>query len=129
MNGERYTLDTNVLIYAVDRDAGKKHEQAMDLIQNSVTADCVLTLQSLSEFYHATTRKGKMPQKEAHGQVQDWITLFPVQAASVHTLNKAIIAVEDHSLSFWCYAPDYFGGNSINYPTLLNGYFSNKTLN
>jgi hypothetical protein len=20
-----------------------------------------------------------------------------------------------------CYAPDYFGGNSINYPTLLNG--------
>jgi hypothetical protein len=28
-----------------------------------------------------------------------------------------------------CYAPDYFGGNSINYPTLLNGYFSNKTLN
>ena len=36
---------------------------------------------------------------------------------------------EMFSLREACYAPDYFGGNSINYPTLLNGYFSNKTLN
>ena len=43
-----------------------------------------------------------------------------------HWLNRDDAAKR---LAMPCYAPDYFGGNSINYPTLLNGYFSNKTLN
>ena len=40
--------------------------------------DCVLTLQALAEFFHAVTRKGKMPTDEAAAMVHDWMELFPV---------------------------------------------------
>ena len=50
-------------------------------------ADCVLTLQALAEFFHAVTRKGKMPAEEAAALVHDWMELFPVAAADGRTLR------------------------------------------
>ena len=48
---ERVTLDTNVLIYAIDKDADPKQERAIDLIENcALSNDCVLTIQALAEF-------------------------------------------------------------------------------
>jgi hypothetical protein len=37
-----------------------------------------LTLQSLSEFYFAVTRKGKLPPTQAKKQVDGWQALFSV---------------------------------------------------
>lgn len=101
MSGERLTLDTNVLVYAVDRDAGERHEKAATLVDEVVDFDCVLPLQALSEFYSAVTRKGKMPAADAAAQVEDWQLLFPTAAAKPTTLRPAIAAARDHSLSFW----------------------------
>ena len=67
MSAKSYSLDTNVLIYSVDRDAGERHQQAMQLMDEMVGKECVLTLQSLSEFFSAVTRKRKMPIEEAKG--------------------------------------------------------------
>ena len=56
MQDERFTLDTNILVYAVDRDAGERHDTAIDLVDNTVRQDCILTLQALSAFLYAVTR-------------------------------------------------------------------------
>ena len=101
MNAKRLTLDTNILFYAMDRDAGKRHELAMEIVDRASVVDCVLILQALCEFYAAVTRKGMMPHKEAGAQLDDWMQLFPVASASSKSLTKAINAVNLHTLSFW----------------------------
>ncbi len=101
MKGRRFTLDTNILVYAMDRDAGGRHDLALQIVSRSVDSDCVLTLQSLCEFYTAVTGKGKMPQKEAEAQIHDWLELFPVVSATPKSLAKALRAVKEHSISFW----------------------------
>lgn len=102
MSVDRITLDTNVLIYAIDQDSGDKQEQAIALIEQCVLAhECVLTLQSLAEFYSAVTRKGKVSPVEAKQQVADWQVLFPTVLPSIHSVNHAMNAVEEHSISFW----------------------------
>ena len=82
MKEKRLTLDTNILFYAMDRDAGKRHKLAMEIVDRASVFDCVLILQSLCEFYSAVTGKGNMPPKEAEAQINDWMQLFPVASAS-----------------------------------------------
>lgn len=101
MSAERYSLDTNILIYSVDRQAGERHTRAIEWIKEMARCDCILTLQSLTEFYSAVVRKNKMPRKDARAQVEDWMILFPVIAASPLTIKRAMEAVEHHGLSFW----------------------------
>ena len=101
MSAKSYSLDTNVLIYSVDRDAGERHQQAMQLMDEMVGKECVLTLQSLSEFFSAVTRMRKMPIEEAKGQVDDWMMLFPVVAADTHVISKAMESVLKRQFSYW----------------------------
>lgn len=101
MSAERISLDTNILVYAVDRDAGARHERAAELVDRAVDRDCVLTLQALCEFFSAVTRKGKMPVAEAAAQVNDWQLLFPTVLAKASALPQAVAAVTEHKLSFW----------------------------
>ncbi len=100
MKESRLTLDTNILFYAMDRDAGSRHNLAMEIVDRASVFDCVLVLQSLCEFYAAVTGKGKIPSEEAEAQINDWMQLFPVVSATSKTLNKAIKAVNSHTLSF-----------------------------
>jgi len=85
----------------MDRDAGKRHKLAMEIVDRASIFDSVLILQSLGEFYAAVTGKGKMPAKEAEKQINDWMELFPVVSATSKSLAKALQAVNKHTLSFW----------------------------
>ena len=101
MNVRRLTLDTNILFYAMDREAGNRHELAMEIVDRAIFFDSILTLQSLCEFYTAVTRKDKMPPREAEAQLRDWMNLFPIVTAKSKTLLRAIKAANQHTLSFW----------------------------
>ena len=101
MNDERITIDTNILIYSIDADASDRHDRSMQLMDDAADKNCVLTLQALSEFYWAVTRKGKMPHAEAKAQIADWQLLFPTIVAQSSTLSMAIKATINHKLSFW----------------------------
>lgn len=101
MTVDRYTLDTNILFYAVNRQADIKHSIAANLIIKSATKDCILTLQSLTEFFHATTRKKLLSVQDAEAQVGDWMTIFPIQSANPATAVKAMQGVQVHGFSFW----------------------------
>ena len=102
MSAKRVSLDTNILIYTIDKDAGKKQILAIKLIENcALNFDCVLTLQALSEFYAAATRKGKVTHKQAEKHIKDWQILFPTILPSTRTVEYALNAVDEHTLSFW----------------------------
>src|SRR5437660_10263165 len=69
MNGREF-VDTNVLIYAFDRTAGKKRDAAVALLARlwSDQIGC-LSLQVLQEFYLTATKKLKMAPAEAFAQI------------------------------------------------------------
>lgn len=101
MSAERLSLDANILFYTIDADAGDRQRKAREIVRRAATADCILTLQTLSEFFASTTRKGKLTAAQAAAHVEDWQTLFPVAAATPASLRLAMRAVEQHNLSFW----------------------------
>ena len=55
---DSFFIDTNVLLYAYDRDAGAKHEVAKKLVQQRwEQASGVISIQVLCEFFVRATRK------------------------------------------------------------------------
>lgn len=101
MSAERFTLDTILLVYAVDRTAGWKHELSMEIVDRAVECDCTLTIQALAEFFAAVTRKGLVPKAEAAAQVEDWLELFPTTAADDVALTFALASTKTGRFGFW----------------------------
>jgi predicted nucleic acid-binding protein len=98
----RISLDTNILIYAADEDAGDKRPLAQEIVQRAAaTKRCVLALQVLAEFYNVASRRRSGSVKEPEVLIADWRRLFPVVAATENTLDEAINAVKQHGLAFW----------------------------
>jgi predicted nucleic acid-binding protein len=101
MTKQRFSVDTNILVYSIDKDAGTRHEQSRTLVDALADRDCVLTLQALAEFFRAVTRKNKMPGADAAAMVNDWMKLWPVAVADGRVLSQAIALKNDHGFGFW----------------------------
>jgi predicted nucleic acid-binding protein len=101
MKAQRFSVDTNILIYSIDTDAGARHEQARAVMDRLPDTDCVLTLQALAEFFQAVTRKDKMSVEEAAAMVHDWMELFPIAVADGRTLAGAVRLKAAESFAFW----------------------------
>ena len=97
----RFTLDTNILIYAIDRDAGHKHDYSKKLVVQASLCDCVLTVQALGEFVFATTRKNLLDISHSSNFVNDWFEVFEIVSATDWALLEAIDTVRNHQMSFW----------------------------
>jgi predicted nucleic acid-binding protein len=96
------SFDTNVLIYAVDRDEGLRHEQAAALLELAMrSGNCLQPLQSFSEFYNVLTRKIRVAAERAEAFITAWRGIFAVEAATIADLDHAMRAVREHQLSFW----------------------------
>ena len=77
MSGERVFVDTSIIVYAYDRDAGRKHEIARDLMIGLWSAaGGVLSTQILQEFYVTVTRKIASPltREAAREIIKDYLT-------------------------------------------------------
>lgn len=85
----RFTLDTNILVYAADSRDPTRQAAAIEIIARSARRDCALVPQVLAEFFHATTRKRIMARSDAAREVLAWMTIFPLTpgpgAASLRT--------------------------------------------
>ena len=101
MTSERFSLDANILFYAVDRAAGHKHAVATRLAARSLDADCILTLQALTEFFAAITRKKRMSAADAARLVRSWMSIYPVVPPTEGTLNAALELVTTGRASIW----------------------------
>jgi len=97
----RFSVDSNLLVYAIDVGAGPKHATAKDIMARAALSDCILTVQCLAEFFYVTTRKGKLDAVESASLVDRWRAVFPVHGADGDALAQAIGGVRRHSMSFW----------------------------
>jgi predicted nucleic acid-binding protein len=96
-------VDTNILIYAEDRDAKLKHAIARDVIMKLWDErDGVVSVQVLQEFYVNVTRKLKKPltSTKALRIVEEYLTWTTVENTA--TLLRAAIGLHHKvQLSFW----------------------------
>ncbi len=90
MRSERFTLDTNILVYSVDRRAGARHTASIEIIRQAAMCDCLIGMQAISEFFWVATRKQLMPPAEAAAQAIDWLELFPSIPTTAEAIRVAI---------------------------------------
>ena len=96
-------VDTNILVYAEDRDAKAKHGIARDLVvQLWDHRTGVLSVQVLQELYVNLTRKLKKPLSNAKALeiVEEYLTWTVVENTG-RLLTTAIELQQKHQLSFW----------------------------
>lgn len=103
MTDELVFVDTNVLLYAHDREAGRKREVARELLQRLWgTRRGALSTQVLQEFYVNATRK--LPKPLSAPRARTVIERYATWR--VHSIQPAdIIAASElekrHRQSFW----------------------------
>jgi predicted nucleic acid-binding protein len=92
----RFSLDSNILVYTADnRDPGRQ-AAAIEIMVRAARHDCVLTLQALTEFFHAVTRKRLAPRTDAADQVRDWMDLFIITPGAT---TGAVLTALDATLA------------------------------
>jgi predicted nucleic acid-binding protein len=95
-------LDTNVLLYAVDETAGRKHAMAKRLLGRAIACGALfLPLQVFVEFHNALVRKFRRPAEEAAAFVEDWCAVAIVEAYSLRDLREAMRAHREHGIPTW----------------------------
>jgi len=97
----KVSLDTNVLVCAVDSRDKARRRHALAAIEVTFGLERILTLQALSEFYFVSTTKVGVSASAARIQLTDWQALFPVVTAKPATLLRAIDVHGARKLSFW----------------------------
>jgi len=100
---DRVFVDTNVLIYAHDLDAGAKHDRASSIVAELWEKENgVISVQVLQEFYVNVTRKIPKPMTpaSARGIIRNYLAwhVEPIEPAALLLASEI---GEKNILSFW----------------------------
>ncbi|MDP9389545.1 MAG: PIN domain-containing protein [Actinomycetota bacterium] len=103
MDGEAAFVDTNVLVYAYDADAGGKHGAAKARLAALWEGESgVISSQVLQEFYVTVTRKLPNPlRRQTARDVMTTYAAWPVHRPDVEDIVSASQLEERDQLSFW----------------------------
>lgn len=101
MSAERFTLDTNILVYTVDAREGVKRDLAAQIIEAAVDRDCPLALQVVGEFYRAATAKLRLGSKDVATRAEQLLSGFESFGYSGHALRAALDEASKGRFSFW----------------------------
>jgi predicted nucleic acid-binding protein len=101
----RSMLDTNVLVYAYDIDAGVRHERAVQLIEElERSIQVVVSTQVLNEFYWAITRPQRttpLSHEQATAIVREIAAAWEVVPLNAAVTLRALDGMPRHGFSFW----------------------------
>jgi predicted nucleic acid-binding protein len=95
-------FDTNVLAYAIDATAGRRHRRAVEIVRAvTQSREAILLLQTAAEFYAVSTRKLQTTPDNARLFLGRIRAVLPVYGSMELDLDKAMAAAEHHRISFW----------------------------
>jgi predicted nucleic acid-binding protein len=101
MSGKTF-VDTNVLIYAHDVDAGAKHEIAKSVLRDLwIERAGILSVQVLQEFYVNVTRK--IPSPLSKDLARRVVTNYSVWCGETtpEEINSAFQIEDESQIGFW----------------------------
>ena len=97
-------VDTNVLVYAHDRGEFAKQGQAIHVLEHLYLAGAGrLSVQSLAEFFRATTRGAKpmLTVEQALQQMEHLAQAWPVFELTAQIALEAARGVKAHQFNYW----------------------------
>jgi predicted nucleic acid-binding protein len=96
-------VDTNILVYALDQDAGEKRARAADALRMLWTSGLGrLSVQVLHEFYVNVTRKLSTPV--ARSSAREVVVAYGAwigEPTTATTVARAAVIADMAQLSFW----------------------------
>ncbi|MGW4842495.1 PIN domain-containing protein [Nocardia brasiliensis] len=99
----RTFIDTNILVYAHDTDAGRNHRIAQTILESLWSRKTgALSTQVLQEFYNIATRKltPRMSQAKARGIVALYSEWCALDMDPLIVVNASFLQ-ETHTVSWW----------------------------
>ncbi len=95
-------IDTNILVYAYDIDAGRKRQMAQNVLLGlRQDRSGALSMQVLQEFYNTVTRKlaSRVPKDEAREIVEDF-SYWCVETTPKE-IKRAFQTEDEARINFW----------------------------
>ena len=100
MSGKCF-VDTDILFYAHDRQAGPKHDRAKRLLVELLDSDSgVLSTQVLQELCVNLRRKGNLEADETRRLIQDFLA-WEIVVNTAESVLGALEIESRHDISFW----------------------------
>ena len=102
---ELFLIDTNLFVYAFEREEGIKNKKAKELLNRCWQGkdSFAVSLQNLVEFVSVTTRKAKLDFDQAKNAV--WVVInfsgFKKINYSTRTIISAAEIADEFNMSFW----------------------------
>ena len=96
-----FSLDSNILVYAVDPKDEVKHHIAKQLLAQALEERCCIATQVLGEFYNVVTRKQYASREQAVQIITQWTELMEPVASSPEAFSKALAHVARTGTQFW----------------------------
>lgn len=97
----RFTVDTNILVYAYEDDDPLKRRIAATILRAGLTADLILTIQAAAEFLNVVRRKRPRDMAHAADLLSQWVTLYSIAATDEQVLIQAARFSQLHKLQLW----------------------------
>ncbi len=103
MNGDKVFVDTNVLVYAYDIDAGRKHQIAVNIMKDLWRSGRgILSTQTLQEFFVTVTGKTASRLEAAVAEeILKRLAKWDIVTNSMATVFAAIELQKRYKFSFW----------------------------
>jgi predicted nucleic acid-binding protein len=99
---ERFGLDTNVLVYLVDGRDPVRQARAREIVGRAIdTGRCVLSVQSLGEFFVVVVRKGLATPAVAQQAVEDLTVALTVSSPTAADARAAVAAATAGRFAYW----------------------------
>lgn len=99
----RTFVDTNILVYAHDKDSGEKHGQSAQLVAELWEQRTgIVSTQVLQEFYVTVTRK--LPRPIARSRARGIVRAYGRWELATNDLDTILLASDiegKHRISFW----------------------------
>lgn len=139
MKGDKVFVDTNIIVYAYDKSAGRKHLIAVETLDKLWdNGQGVISTQVLQEFFVTVTRKIPLPLSisVAKGIVNDLLSWKTVLVDGSIILDAIDLQCE-RQLSYWdavimasamqagarnLLSEDFSTGSTINRVTIINPF-------
>lgn len=102
---ELFLIDTNILVYAAEKDESAKVQKAKELVNRCWKGEILLSVssQNLGEFVYTAVRKGKLNLEEAKIFTSFIVDFhgFKKIGYNANTVLSAIDTAQEFKTSFW----------------------------
>lgn len=129
MTGDRYLVDTNILVYAYDRSEPTKQIRSRQVLNWLVTSGSgTLSTQVLAEFFSAVTRRlpEKMSPREGYAHLQEYVRSWRVVGLTPEIVLESARGAITHHFPFYD-AQIWATAKLSGIPTVLTEDFSHAS--